>query len=220
MDLWLVLQVADSAFPVGGFAHSGGLEAAVQLGEVVDGRGLDRFACAAMWQAGYGALPILGAAYDGPDDVARLDAHHDAFLTGTVANRASRTQGRTFVAACARIFEAPAIVALEEAARADRLRAHLAPMFGATMRALAVARADALTLYLHLTLRAVASAAVRLGVVGPHEAQRIHRRQAVGVDRILETCGGLTVDDMAQPAPFIELVGQTQDRLYSRLFQS
>jgi urease accessory protein len=146
MDLWLVLQVADSAFPVGGFAHSGGLEAAVQLGEVVDGRGLDRFACAAMWQAGYGALPILGAAYDGPDDVARLDAHHDAFLTGTVANRASRTQGRTFVAACARIFEAPAIVALEEAARADRLRAHLAPMFGATMRALAVARADALTI--------------------------------------------------------------------------
>ena len=31
---WLLWQLADSAFPTGGFAHSGGLEAAWQNGEV------------------------------------------------------------------------------------------------------------------------------------------------------------------------------------------
>ncbi|HZH77778.1 MAG TPA: urease accessory protein UreF, partial [Archangium sp.] len=40
---WRVLQLADSAFPTGGFAHSGGLEAAVQQGEVRGREGLERF---------------------------------------------------------------------------------------------------------------------------------------------------------------------------------
>ena len=33
--MWMVLQLADSAFPTGGFAHSAGLEAAAQAGEIV-----------------------------------------------------------------------------------------------------------------------------------------------------------------------------------------
>ena len=37
---FLLLQLADSAFPTGGFAHSGGLEAAYQLGEIDGPEGL------------------------------------------------------------------------------------------------------------------------------------------------------------------------------------
>ena len=32
--MWLVLQLADAAFPTGGYVHSGGLEAAAQAGAV------------------------------------------------------------------------------------------------------------------------------------------------------------------------------------------
>ncbi|MFP2912429.1 urease accessory protein UreF, partial [Pyxidicoccus sp. 3LFB2] len=60
---WRVLQLADSGFPTGGFAHSGGLEAAVQAGEVRGASELRRFVRELLWQAGHGALPLLGAAH-------------------------------------------------------------------------------------------------------------------------------------------------------------
>ena len=35
-DDWIVWQLADATFPSGGFAHSGGLEAVVQWGQIPD----------------------------------------------------------------------------------------------------------------------------------------------------------------------------------------
>src|SRR5437868_5024051 len=76
---WRVLQLADSAFPTGGFSHSAGLEAAAQQGEVPDAEALRTFVVGVLWQAGHGALPFLRAAYEQDADPARLDAWCDAF---------------------------------------------------------------------------------------------------------------------------------------------
>ncbi|HSQ58915.1 MAG TPA: urease accessory UreF family protein, partial [Acidobacteriota bacterium] len=55
-----------------------------------------------------------------------MDARCDAFLVARVANRASRTQGRSLCAAAARIFDDPAIRVLDEQARGRTVPAHLA----------------------------------------------------------------------------------------------
>ncbi len=226
MLAWRVFQLADSAFPAGGFAHSAGLEAATQLGEVTTAEDVRAFLASSLWQVGMQALPFVGAAHDGQasddalDALLRLDAKHDALLTSHVANRASRTQGRAFVATCSRIFDDPRLLALHDAVRAKKLAAHFAPVFGATVAILGVSRRDALAVHLHLALRAVASAAVRLGIVGPHEAQRLQDLHAPTLDAVLVACEGIAPDDAAQPAPLLDLFGSVQDRLYSRLFQS
>ena len=43
MNDWLIWQMVDTAFPSGGFAHSAGLEAAVQWGELQPAGRLDLF---------------------------------------------------------------------------------------------------------------------------------------------------------------------------------
>ncbi len=217
---WLVLQLADSAFPTGGFAHSSGLEAAAALGELTTAAELAAFVDDALVQAGNLALPFVGAAHDAPEQLAALDAAHDALLTSHVANRASRTQGRAFAATCARVFPDPALAGLDEACRTRAVAAHLAPVVGAATRALGVAREDALALHLHGVLRGVASAAVRLGLAGPHEAQRLVHERAPTLERVARACGAMAPEDAHQTAPLLELFGATHDRLYSRLFQS
>ncbi len=217
---WLLLQLADSAFPTGGFAHSAGLEAAVHLGEVTTSAELAAFVDDAISQAGHFALPFVGAAHDDPARLAELDETCDAQLTSHVANRASRTQGRSFAATCARVFDAPSLAPIDEACRTRALHAHLAPVLGAAMRAVDVARDDALTLHLHGVVRGLASAAVRLGIVGPHEAQRLVHARGATMDRVLVACAALAPEDAHQTAPLLDIFGGTHDRLYSRLFQS
>ena len=208
---WLVWQLVDSGFPAGGFAHSFGLEAAWQQGEV-DGASLPAFVRDAVAQAGHSSLPFVLAAHDDPQSLALIDQRCDAFLRNSVANRASRVQGRAWAGTAARSF--PSIQVSAVGCR------HFAPVFGATLRALGVERDDTARMFLFGTARGTLSAAVRLGIVGTNEGQRVLTDCGAQLDRIIQRCSDLAIDDAAQTSPLIDLWQASHDRLYSRLFQS
>jgi urease accessory protein len=215
---WLAWQVVDSAFPTGAFAHSWGLEAAWHHGEVDDLDTLRVFLHAATRQAGYAALPLLNVAYLAPDRLEALDELADAFLINPVANRTSRAQGRTLVATAGRIWPSAALADLE--VRAEATHAHLAPLSGAVFRAIGLSLSTAQKVVLYGTARGVLSAAVRLGIAGSYEAQRMQFECGPWLDVLAERCAGLGERDLAQTAPVLELLQSRHDRLYSRLFQS
>ena len=217
---WLLWQLADSAFPTGGFAHSGGLEAMMQAGEVNNAADLERFLRECIHQAGWAFLPLANSAYDFPELLPELDARCDAFLSNHVANRASRVQGRAFISACEKAFPIPSLLALADACREQKSARHFAPLWGVVLKNLDVPRLEMQKLALFLNLRGVLSAGVRLGLTGPFQAQQMQFRLAEEQQIVLEECKDLTADSLAQVAPLLDLFQVAHDRLYSRLFQS
>ena len=218
MNAWIVWQIVDSAFPTGGFAHSWGLEAAWQSGEIPGDAELRQFLRDTLSQAGHASLPFVTAAHDDPSRLPALDARCDVFLTNAVANRASRVQGSAFLATCTRTWPAPELVALERQART--LCRHAAPIAGAVLRGLDLPLPVAQQMFLFTAARSVLAAAVRLGIVGSYRAQQLQHECASDLDRVLDRCRHLREDDAAQTSPLIDLWQAAHDRLYSRLFQS
>ena len=237
----LVWQLVDSAFPTGAFAHSLGLESAWHHGEVSTRDDLRRFVEATILQAASGALPLVNAAYREPARLAEWDALDDAFLSNAVANRASRQQGRTLVASAVRIFASSRLDALSALAVSTpnsqsptskalptansqtpppALCAHVAPMTGAVFSALGVSLETTQRVVLFTAARGVLSAAVRLGVTGSYEAQRLQAEGAAWSATVQARYAAAGPDDLAQTAPIIDILQGAHDRLYSRLFQS
>ena len=218
MSDWLTWQIVDSAFPTGVFAHSSGLEAAWQQGELDNLDALRAFLEASIQQAGYASLPLVNEGYRSPEQLEVFDAVADAFLINAVTNRASRIQGRTLLATAARIWPSAALAALQR--RMEATCAHVSPVTGATFRAIGLPLPTVQRVVLYGTARGVLSAAVRLGIAGSFEAQRMQHECGPCLDRIAELCCALSIDDLAQTAPVIDLLQAGHDRLYSRLFQS
>jgi urease accessory protein len=215
---WLAWQIIDSAFPTGVFAHSWGLEAAWQQGEVPDVGALQRFLQASIQQTAYAALPLLNAAYRRPARWLELDELAEAFLTNSVANRASRVQGRTLVSTVARIWPSEATAALAQSA--EQRCAHVAPLSGVVFQMIGLPLETARTAMLFGTARGVLSAAVRLGIIGSYHAQRMHHDAGRDLELLLERSSALDADDVCQTAPVLDTLHSAHDRLYSRLFQS
>jgi len=215
-----IWQLVDSGFPAGGFTHSAGTEAAACHGDVGNADDLRRLVLETICQAGYGALPLVRAAHAGRTGLPDLDALNDAFLSQPIANRASRAQGRALLTSAVRIFSEPSLRLVADCVEREHLAPHHAPVFGAVFRSLSIDAEATMRLFLYQAARTMILAAVKLGIVGVFDGQRLQDRATPEIERTLERCRALDPEEIAQTNPILDLYQATHDRLYSRLFQS
>lgn len=221
---WTFWQLADSAFPSGGFAHSAGLESARQQGLVTDARSLGWFLESLLQDSSRGIVPFLVAVHtsDQASDQAlvRVDRWCDAFLSNHVANRASRVQGRSFLTAAEAAFEIAEIGELRQSVASGELNGHHAVLVGRVTRLLDLPLDRTVAWYLYTQLRDVISAATRLNIIGPLAGQSLISRFGRFVEHEAELATVRDVDRAAITSPVLEIVATRHDQLYSRLFQS
>lgn len=214
---WLLLQLSDGAFPNGGFAHSSGLEATMVLGGLAETRDpVASFLETSLRQIGRMALPFVRACALDPSRLAELDATFDAMMPMLATNRSSRAQGRALASATSRVW--PALSPLAAHGRSGP--AHHAPVFGAVFGTLGVSAGDTCAAYLHGAARGILSAGVRLGLLGPIEAQCLHAERAALFDEVVESSRAITPERAAPTAPLLDMFAALHDRLDGRMFQS
>ena len=119
---------------------------------------------------------------------ARVDRLTHATMSNHVTRAASEAVGSALIRVAGASFPAAAesVSALKKAARADpTLRCHMAPLFGFICRELSLSEAATSRMLVFTTLRDLLSAATRLNLVGPLEANRLQSKLAAKAEAIV-----------------------------------
>jgi urease accessory protein len=233
-----LLQLADANFPSGSFAFSNGLESLAKLGYVKSMEGFRQYLACHLEQIASAESPFLNSAFAAatlparartvpapgparfPEAFAAIAREWDAWVFLPSPRRASLSQGQAWSRAMEASRVEPAVHAVRPWFAENGLPLHFLMAFAATLAAAGFALADAQDLLLHMALRDQLGAAVRLGLLGSLQAQKLHREH-IAVGECLRTARALwTHADAVRAAPMIDLGQASHAHLYSKLFQS
>ncbi|MBL0372481.1 urease accessory protein UreF [Rhizobium sp. KVB221] len=204
------------AFPVGGFAYSGGLESAVHDGMIANGDELARWL---QTQATNGVLwndAVLQAeAWRSHADCPRLQAASE--LAEALAGSAERhlelmALGEAFVAA-ASAWPHPVLAFLGG-------RPPYAIAVGAVAAGHGISLDSTTAAYLHAVLSQAVSAAIRLGVIGQKQGVSILAGLEADIVETARRSTQSTLDDLGAATFIADLAAIRHETQYTRLFRS
>jgi urease accessory protein len=202
------LVLADSRFPGGGHAHSGGVEEAAARGLITDEASLASFLHGRLHTNGLVAAAFAAAAVDG--DWSTLDMELDARTPSPAQRAASRAQGKSTLRAGRVAWPSPRLTELS--------RPHHAIAIGALVQVARGTPREAAECAAYLSVSGPASAAVRLLGLDPFQVNAIVARMDLD-DVVTEARKGLPMIS----APALDLFADSHARIHQqevRLFVS
>ena len=222
-SLLTLLQLTDSFFPTGAFAHSFGLETYVQLELVNDPETFEMFLRSTLHH-GFrnGDAVAIGLTYKATEieGVVDLDARLTAMRIARESREGSIKIGKQFLRNAAILERNKMLDEYAEGVRSGRCAGHHAIAYGLVASAAKIDLFSAVLGYLHAHVVGQVSAAVRLIPLKPTDGQGIiHgiRPDLINTARFAE---GADMDDLGGFTPGLDIRGMQHERLYSRLFIS
>jgi urease accessory protein len=186
------LLLADGRLPTGGHAHSGGVEAAVTDGRIVDVDSLATFLTARLWSTGLTEAALAAATNGrGGSELEALDAEAEARIVAAPLRVVSRRLGRQLIRVAGRCWPHPVFAALVDP--------HQAVALGACGIAAGLTPEEVADLAVHHALTTPAQAAVRLLGLDPFAVAALTADLAVTAAEVA------AVAVAAAPGPLEEL---------------
>jgi urease accessory protein len=219
-----LFQITDSAFPLGGFAFSYGLESMAKLGLIKDVSAFKKYLSNVLAQISGSEMPFLNSAYiiapEPYEALIPIFEQIDAFITIPCIRKGSITQGRSLLQIVKAVYLDQGFDQFIHWLRQHDLPSHYAPVFGFVCRKIGFSHTEVLSAYVYIALRDQTSAAIRLGLLGPHEAQAILRETLRRVNGHIDRVKGLSYDQAFKVAVALEIAQAHHPNLYSHLFQN
>ncbi|KAK6919887.1 Urease accessory protein UreF [Dillenia turbinata] len=221
---WSEWQLLDSILPTGGFAHSFGLEAAIQACIISDPEDLKTYIVHVLDNTGSLLLPFVYSATVSPTmaNWHKLEKLLDATLTNEVGRKASTSQGSALMRVAAAVFtEIPSLKMMRDASLGSgAVSFHHAPVFGLICGLLGLGSGASQRAYMFITMRDIISAATRLNLVGPLGAAVMQHQIASVAEELSKKWMDRKVDEACQCTPLLDTVQGCHRYLFSRLFCS
>ena len=211
------------AFPVGAFAYSHGLEWAQEAGDVTDAASLESWLSDLLERgaARNDAILFVAAhrALAAADDAALAEVAELALALAASEERRLETvtQGDAFLIAAAKSWPCAALETLR-AAWPGPVAYPVA--VAAAAQGHGIAAEEALPAFLLGSLANLVSAAVRLGIVGQTDGQRVIAALVPAVSACARFASTSTLDDLGGAAMRSDIAAMRHETLYSRLFRS
>lgn len=210
LSLLKLIQLADSALPIGGAAHSLGLETLIAE-NLVTAESLPQFLRDYLEETGVLEAIFCRAAYRAASaDWAMLNHRLSARKPARESRDASLTLGRRFL----QLFQTL------EHCDIPAGDAHLAPAFGYAGRILGLAENLITEVYLHQSAMALVSASQRLMPIGQQRASHLIWDLKPAILEAAEASARSAPETAAAFAPLAELASMRHVSLETRLFIS
>jgi urease accessory protein len=228
MNLHL-LQLGDSALPIGGYSHSWGLEAAIEGGLVRDPHTLEYWVrhwlhhVVGPFEGVIVARSCRSAATN--DWCLLLDANEllSASLSPPSLRHASREMGEQLMGlAESWPWATESVAQLRQAMNdsSDNREWHHAVVFGTLAAAAGGTSHEAVVVYLHQAALGVTSAGVRVIPIGHTHGQQIVARLHHDLEALATELAEKGLETAGSFCPAYETLCHAQTRLYTRLFRS
>lgn len=220
-----LLLLADGRLPAGGHAHSGGLEQAVEQGDVTGIASLDRFLHGVLATNGETAVYVAAAACAARLELhdarlIELDVEESARTPSASLRAASRAQGRQLLRAAQAIWPGPGPIELPPLPHGP----HLALAHGIAAARLGLTPLDAARLATHAALTGPATAAVRMLGLDPFAVHGVVARVAAGAEPLIGAAAAAALapatDLPGGAAPLLEAGGELHRAREIRMFAS
>lgn len=219
-----LMQIAESSFPVGGFAYSHGLEWMAHEGLVTGEGDLALVLDAYVAQAGAGQwLPAALAAWSatGGGRLRWVDQRLHLAMLVPAERDASQAMGLRLLRAAANGLDAPPVAAFRADVEAGEAPGHYPVAFGLVARAHGVESGEMLGALGMTMAFSLTQAAVRLNLIGQAAATRLVAAAAPGIEaaahRTLNRRGAFAPGSFA---PGLDLAGLLHPQLPFRMFAS
>lgn len=228
--IYLLMQVNDSVFPIGGYTQSYGLETYVLQDRIKNAEQAFTYISHNLKNSFlYSELLVAAYAYDyakanALDKIIALDETMAVTKTASEIRDASEKLGSRFVktiSTTAEIaFESNIFSAYLDQVNQGKVTPNHAVAYGVFCAAIGAKKETALTFYLYAATSAMVTNSVKLVPLSQTQGQQILHKCHKIFDEIIEEVGKASEDEIGLSMPGLDIRCMQHEVLYSRLYMS